>query len=501
MSHGGTGRLRVRTLIDGGRPQPRARCRGRAAIGIERGIDFEKHVPPWSLDQTPCCVGKFVWPMGGIEGCQNQQRSVSFMRRDIATNGRLGAVPALLGTMLFAGFFLPRFALHFGADRDFELSLAAAVTLGCVAILVLIGGIRPDPTRVALYCLTMACMIVSAILAGGGWAGRISTPSFLLLTCMYMACVFVVPAGDGVVYDATLRVFRRFALFVAVVGICQFALQFVIPGPNLFTWDSYLPKDTLAQNFNTVIPVPGSEDRLNKSNGFFLLEPSHFSQVLALAIIVELAFFRPTWRLAVLSLALLLSYSGTGMTLCAVFVPLLLIHRGHGRLLLLGFAGALFLAVFADLIHLTATFERLDEFDSEHSSAFARFLSPLYLFHDFVFPQIQTTLFGFGPGSIEPFKEATDYMIFDPTWGKVLFEYGVVGTIPFAVFVCHCFFAGARSYWLSSAVFFTYLLLGGYLIDARLEAFILPLVIFQSMRPAASAVPAYRFQAIQPRRS
>ena len=423
------------------------------------------------------------------------------MRRDIATKRNLGPVHVLLSTMLFAGFFLPRFALHFGAVRDFELSINAVVTLGCTALMVLIGAVRPHPTRFALYCLSIACMLVAAMMAGGGWAGRISTPSFLLLTSMYLAYAFIVPAEDGTVYDATMRVFRRFALFVAVAGIAQFALQFVIPGPDLFTWESYFPKEILAQNFNSVIPVPGAEARLYKSNGFFLLEPSHFSQFIGLAIIVELIRYRPSWRLPVLGLALLLSYSGTGMTLCAIFVPLVLIHRGHGRLLILLAAAGLFLAVFADLTHLTATFERLGEFSSEQSSAFARFLSPLYLFHDYVYPQLQTTLFGYGPGSIEPFRTAQEYTIFDPTWGKVLFEYGIVGGIPFAVFICHCFFAGARSYWLSSALFFTYLVLGGYLIDARLETVILPLVVLQSVRPVVRAVPVYRLGSIQPRHS
>src|SRR5262249_27635150 len=150
------------------------------------------------------------------------------------------------------------------------------------------------------------------------------------------------------------------------------------------------------------IPVPGAFE-LNKSNGFFLLEPSHFSQMIGLGMVAELAFFRPSWRLAVLGLALLLSYSGTGLILCAVFVPLLLIQRGHGRLVVLILGVALGLFLLSNLIHITSLFERVSEFDSEQSSAFARFLSPFYLFSDVVFPRVQTTLFGLGPGSIDPY--------------------------------------------------------------------------------------------------
>jgi len=425
-----------------------------------------------------------------------QAASVSILRRNITTNGHLSFIPTLLGMMLFAEFFLPRFALHLGQR---ELSIAAIVTFGCVAMLVLVGGLRPDPTRAGLFCLAMASMMVSVLLSGGGVTTRVSAPSFLLLVCMYMAYVFVIPDSEAT-FDATLGLFRRFALIVTIAGICQFAAQLVVPGPTLFTFADYLPDAILTQNFNDVIPVPGAEE-LNKSNGFFLLEPSHFSQLLGLSLVAEMAFFRPSWRLAVLGLGLLLSYSGTGLVICAVFVPLLLVHRGHGRLVLICLASAFALLVFADLLYLTSMFERLNEFGSEQSSAFARFLSPFYLFNDFVFPQIQTTLFGLGPGSIEPFFRSEDYAVHDPTWGKVFFEYGLVGTIPFMVFVCRCMFAGARSYWLSAALFFTYLLLGGNLLEPRMESLILVLVVFQSTpRPAMRAAPAYHFQSFEPRR-
>ena len=123
-----------------------------------------------------------------------QAASVSILRRNITTNGRVSFIPAMLGLMLFAEFFLPRFALHLGQR---ELSVAAIVTFGCVAMLVLVGGLRPDPTRTGLFFLTMASMLVSVLLNGGGVTTRVSAPSFLLLACMYTAYVFVIPDGEG----------------------------------------------------------------------------------------------------------------------------------------------------------------------------------------------------------------------------------------------------------------------------------------------------------------
>ncbi len=139
-------------------------------------------------------------------------------------------------------------------------------------------------------------------------------------------------------------------------------------------------------------------------------------------------------------------------------------------------------------MHLTALMDRASEFSSDRSSAFARFLSPFYLFQDFIFPHVQTTLFGLGPGAIEPFFNSLEYEVHDPTWGKLFFEYGVVGTLPFVVFICYCLFVGARSYWLSAAAFLNYLILGGNLLDARLQALMLVLVVFPSAyRPATAA--------------
>lgn len=407
---------------------------------------------------------------------------VSFLRQETATSRPLGLAPTLIGTILVAALILPRFALTFGQR---ELSLTVVATLVSVAIMAILGELRVNPVRMGLFCLAIACMLISAMLGTGG---RISPASFLLLITLYASFIFMLRDSEAM-FPATLLIFRRLAFFIAVAGICQFVGQFAVKGPTLFTFEDTLPETILSHGFNYVIPVPGAEN-LNKSNGFFLVEPSSFSQLMSLAIVAELAFSRPTWRLAVLGVALVLAYSGTGLILFAVFVPALLIYRGHGRLVLLSVAGALALAVCADSLHLTSLFDRVSEFGSDRSSAFARFLSPFYLFEDFIFPHVQTTLFGLGPGAIEPFFNALEYEVHDPTWGKLFFEYGAVGTIPFVVFICYCLFAGARSYWLSAAVLLNYLLLGGNLLDARLQALMLALVIFQSGTPAPVASDA-----------
>ena len=154
-----------------------------------------------------------------------------------------------------------------------------------------------------------------------------------------------VAPDDRVVRRRAIRLFHPAGmLVVAIAGILQFFGQLVVKGPLLFTFVGIFRPDLISHGFNYVIPVPGLGG-LNKSNGFFLVEPSSFSQLMALAIIVELEFFKPSWRLGVLGLALMLSFSGTGLLLFAAIVPLYLLRRGWGGVLLLAGPAVLVAAI------------------------------------------------------------------------------------------------------------------------------------------------------------
>jgi hypothetical protein len=404
-----------------------------------------------------------------------------------------GMTRLLVASILIASVFLSRFAFTLGTR---ELSASFVVTAAAVAALAACGRLRVAVPRLILFALAVALML-TAVMAGG--SGRVSAPSFLLLVAMYLCFIFTIAESDTL-YSWTLVVFRRICLIVAVAGIAQFLGQFAIPGPTLFTFRDIVPAQLLAQGYNPVIPVPQLWS-LNKSNGFFLVEPSTFSQLMALALLVELHFFRISWRAGVLLTGLFLSFSGTGMLLAAVFGPVLLIRRNSAYLLLAACAAAVLAIVFADTLHIASITGRFSEFESTRSSAFARFLSPFYLFDDYVLPSLRNTLFGLGPGSIDPYFKATDYEIHDPTWGKLFFEYGMVGFLPFMAFVLCCLFVDTRSPWISAALLVNYLLLGGYLLDTHLQALILCLVTLHGaprLRPAAarrrdppwSAVPA-----------
>jgi hypothetical protein len=383
---------------------------------------------------------------------------------------------AIMATILFSTIFLTRFARSSAGSRT-ELSLPLVVLLLGVGTLILTGTVRVSIPRAILFAIAMVAVLTSTMV---NVSGEISPTSLLNLIAVYGCYLFTMPGEHS--FEWAIRLFRRFMLIIACCGIVQFIAQVAVPGPTLFTFEGILPDNILSHGFNYVIPVPGLIN-LNKSNGFFLVEPSSLSQMMALAIIVELQFFRASWRLAVLGAALLLAFSGTGLVLFGLIVPLLLMRTGRATIVGIAVPVLILVVAAASANHLAATFDRFSEFDDTQSSGFARFLSPFYLFHDYIFSHLITTLFGLGPGAIESFFDKTSYLIFDPTWGKLIFEYGIVGAIPFMVFVLYCFFAGTRSVWLSAALFINYLVLGGNLVDGRLHALILVLIVFQSRQP------------------
>lgn len=371
---------------------------------------------------------------------------------------------------MISGVFLSRFALSF---FDRELSVPLLLIAASLVGLAMFGRLRVHMPRLILFAVSIAAMMTAAALGG---SGRVSEMSFLLLAALYLSYVFVID-GDEASYAWTIGAFRLICLIAAIAGIAQFAAQFVLPGPGLFTFRGHLPDTYLALEYNDVDPV-GYLPGLYKSNGFFLPEASIFSQLMALAAIVELLFFRLSYRLVLIGAALFLSFSGTGAILCIVFVPLLLLRRGNALPFLFGAGLAVVLLGFGLDRFLSPFTERIGEFNSTYSSGFARFLSPFYLFDDFLFTSIHNMLFGLGPGAIDTFFNNFYIEVHDPTWGKLFLEYGLVGTVPFAGFIACCFFADSPARWLSSALFFAYLLLGGYLLSAPVAGLVLPLVVW-----------------------
>lgn len=387
------------------------------------------------------------------------------------------AYPLLVG-VLFASIFLQRFAVP-ALDT---IALNLAVTTAAMAVLLARGALLVDGLRLAIFLAFAAAVMLSAAINAGG-ESSVASAALLCVVCAPYALSLRRPEG---IFAACLRAFQTMVLICAWCGLAQFALQFIIGPAGLFSFAGHVPEQFLLNGFNTVIPLRWDSPIL-KSNGFFFVEPSTFSQYLALAAVFELLFRGMTARLAVYLVALPTSFSGTGMLLLVVMIPLVLLYRRDFRAITgLGLLGALALAT-GELWHLDALLARTGEFGSTDSSAYARFFAGGRLIGEFLLHSGQSLTFGLGPGAFPLHAKLVPYEAHDPAWAKVLFEYGLLGTLLFWPMLLAALLAGAPSRWVGAALLIGYFTFGGMLLDPRMQALVLVFCTLPRRHPAGAA--------------
>ena len=228
---------------------------------------------------------------------------------------------------------------------------------------------------------------------------------------------------------------------------------------------------------------------LLKSNGLWFLEPSHFSQTLALGIAIEVIYFRRIWLLATLALGYLVSFSGTGLLL--LFGTALLGAMLTRRFEILAAVGlAALIAVLCRDVPPFAYFSgRLDEFSNPLASGSMRLLAPYWWLRDVFFVHLDQALLGFGPGNIELALSRTDYAVQDSSWLKLFGEYGLIGGVPFLFFYVYAIFRHSPDRILSLACLVQFCLLGGYLNSFYIQFLHLLLVGWPRL-PGSDAAPS-----------
>jgi hypothetical protein len=382
--------------------------------------------------------------------------------------------------VLLSATVLQRFGVNAGA-------IATSLTLIAIYFLLALAGMASalvlSLERTLLFGVCLSVALTSLLLNESGS----SLASLLLLAAMYFPFVFVLKPG-ALAADDTTWILSRFldvAGVCALAGIVQFMAQAVVSADWLFDFRGYIPEPLRASGtFNTVISL-GS---FNKSNGFFFREPSGFSYLMALALIAEWTTQRRSLRLACYGLALLLTYSGSGILalLLASLHPFGL--RTVLRLVGLGLAGALVFWLLGDALSLSLTLNRVSEFDSQHSSAYMRYVAPLRLVVESIDSAPWVAWFGHGPGTI--FRTVRDYEFHDPTWAKLLFEYGGAGFLAFLALFAAMLRRTAVPLQLRAALFWGWLILGGHLLSPEHNFLSLMLVglLPAGSEPNASAV-------------
>jgi hypothetical protein len=412
------------------------------------------HRPGWQ----PADVGRAA--LLKVRGCPPRPGT------SLAPDGRVEAVApgALAGTdawpqqrllalaIMLSITVLQRFALPVAGS---VFGLGFLICLAATLVGLMQGVLRIDPQRAVLYGLALAAMFSTLLFK----ENRFSLLSLAMLVTLYapFVAVLTVTSKD---YLRLLNLFQRLIAFVAWCGLIQFGVQFLLSPGWMFPFDRLLPEALFIPNYHLEIPFYGSH---LKSTGLWFLEPSIFSQALAFGMLIELAFFRRLSRIVLYGCAYITSFSGTGALLLLLMAPMILLRNRSVGLIALAVVALAALLLFRNLPMLAPFFERTAEFGNIQSSGSMRMIAPYWAVRDVVLNEPRLLLFGLGPGQWGTGMNQLDYIVLDSGWLKLLFEYGLIGTVPFLIFYLHCLFAASPDRLLSLACLLQFAFLGGYL--------------------------------------
>ena len=317
---------------------------------------------------------------------------------------------------------LQRFGLPLGGQG---FSAVGPIGLALAGIALLRGTLVLDRLRSAVFLGVVSLALLGAAwhaISPGAFDAGPSTKSlvqFLTLTA-FATLSFAAPVDERAFFGCVNRLLG----IVAVAGLLQFIAQF--GGLRLFAFTGFVPDQWLIESgYNLAIPT-GIGDVL-KSNGFFLVEPSVFSQFMALGLIIEVLVFRRPLQLALFVGGLLFSFSGTGWIVLASFLAFGGLRLGPRGVRLVALSACMLAAAGAALLLLAPDFagafqSRLGEISQPGTSGHMRFVTPFWFMADVLAREPSTLFAGIGAGVSE--KMSFPYAFDVNTPVKVFVEYG-----------------------------------------------------------------------------
>lgn len=356
----------------------------------------------------------------------------------------------ILGATFFSKFAVPGIQAD-GIGMGFPLIYLAMAMGACIA-----GSVRLEPARLIFFCL-MAGVIGSVALLQGTNISLLSLAFLMLLHLPYVVHV----EGAERVLETLYRIFLNVAVIIALCGLGQYVLQFFVGTAYVFPLENFLPADWRVTGFNMQAPIAYGSS-IYRANGIFMQEPSFFSQFLAIAVLVELLGAARLWRVVLYGIAIIVSYSGTGLVLLAVCMPVLIVVRRRWNLVLAAAIVLLLLFLAAPYLHIEHLIARIGEFGSERSSAYERFVGGFRIFEESVGTDPARMLFGYGAGSYRDLVHGLNHPAAEMALFKIVVEYGLIGTLLYFGFVLFCIFGARGSFVLRLALVVSLFLNGAY---------------------------------------
>ncbi len=350
------------------------------------------------------------------------------------------------------------------------ISVAIPAMLAMVCIALIFQRLVFEPRASAAYLFVLGSLVAMQSMADS----RYSLMSLILLAMLHFP--YVVRMVQPPSFVRIVRSIQNVGLIIAILGILQYLLQFAVPADLVFPLENFFPKDFIVSLFNQQAPIAYGAT-VYRANGMVMVEPSVFSQLMALCIVIELISKRRWWYFAVAMVAMVVSYSGTGMLLLVATLVVFAVERGKIGLVTAFFAGVFVLfalgSVFKDIPILGHMISRIGEFGSTGSSGFARFVGGYYMFDEFLWPDPVRTLIGYGAGTFKFYMLAATYPVSEMAIFKVIFEFGLLGATLYFGLLVYYFGRSRAPLVLKVGLAICLILSGNYFPFAHALAFVL----------------------------
>lgn len=311
-----------------------------------------------------------------------------------------------------------------------------------------------DRVRLQLFLLMAVVLGMAQVF----FVENFSFPSLLYLYVIHLPYVLSMRTG-GSQTSLSRESIRNIATVIAILGLIQYGMQYVVGPIYAFPIENFSPQSMKVEGFNSNGWIEyGSE--LLRANGIFMLEPSFFSQLLAVGIIAEFAYGTANLKRVLVYVAgIIASYSGTGILMLCACLPVWIIQKKQWKLAFYIFvAGGIVFAILAsgafyDNKFVKVFLDRSTEFSAPGSSGFARFVGGFYMFDQYLWIDPVRTFFGAGAGTFLGYVATADYQAHGMAVFKMFFEFGLVGGAVYFFFLGYCFFSSKAPVALRVAIF------------------------------------------------
>ncbi|MET0390271.1 MAG: hypothetical protein ABW321_30145 [Polyangiales bacterium] len=367
-----------------------------------------------------------------------------------------------------------------------EILIGVPAIMGATLLGIMTGRLQLEPTRLMLFLGMVAILLAEQAFA----VYSFSVSSLMLLLALHVPYMFKLH-GLGDDPDALLNSFINLTFVICIAGIVQYFAQFVVGVRYAYPIEHFMPHGLITHGYNYLNPLRYGSSTM-KSNGLVLLEPSFYSQLLAIGFGLEAAGKRRIWRLVCYVVGFGVSFSGTGLIMMAAVLPTLMIaYKRYSLLVLLLIGGATAIA-FGESLGLGLFLERSREFESTDSSGYQRYIGPAMLFGQYLWGEPRRWLFGLGAGMMTRMTPRPMFNAAETGWAKLILEFGLVGSAAYFFFLYYNVFRSRQPAVLRVSLASMTLLSG--IFDSPVHGMIIPLLIWLPGRPkedpgAASTEP------------